>query len=77
VKCPVEECERRDPKGMYKKAREGKIKQFTGVSSVYEEPEEPEIIIEAGKLSIDVCVQQILDYLVEHRYIKAERVSSR
>jgi adenylylsulfate kinase len=76
VKCALQECERRDPKGMYKKARAGQIKQFTGVSDIYEEPENPEIIIETDKLSIDASLQQLLDYLVEHGYVKAERVSN-
>ena len=76
VKCALQECERRDPKGMYKKARAGQIKQFTGVSDVYEEPENPEIIVETDRLSIDASLQQLLDYLVEHGYVKAERVSN-
>ena len=48
VKCSLEECENRDPKGLYKKARQGGISNFTGVSAPYEEPENPEIIIETN-----------------------------
>ena len=74
VKCQLKECEKRDPKGMYKKARAGQIKEFTGVSAVYEEPEKPDITIETDRLSIDACLQQLLDYLVKHKYIKAESI---
>nr|NIO49118.1 adenylyl-sulfate kinase [Candidatus Aminicenantes bacterium] len=49
VKCAVEECERRDPKGQYKKARAGIIKEYTGVSSPYEEPENPDLVLETEK----------------------------
>jgi len=73
VKCGIEECERRDPKGMYKKARTGQIKEFTGVSAVYEEPEKPEIILETDKLSIEACLKCLLDYLVKHEYIRQSR----
>jgi adenylylsulfate kinase len=52
VKCPLEVAEARDPKNLYKKARAGVIKEFTGISAPYEEPENPEIIIETDKLYI-------------------------
>jgi adenylylsulfate kinase len=64
VDCPVEVCEARDPKGMYKKAREGAIKEFTGVSAPYEAPENPEIRLRTDELSVEQCVQRILEYLV-------------
>lgn len=63
VKCPLIECERRDPKGLYKKARAGKIQDFTGISSVYEAPEQPEIIIESDRHTPKESVRLILDYL--------------
>ncbi|NSL52239.1 adenylyl-sulfate kinase [Calidifontibacillus erzurumensis] len=63
VKCPLEDCEKRDPKGLYKKAREGIIPEFTGISSPYEEPIDPEITLETNKYSIDQCVEQLIDYL--------------
>lgn len=63
VKCPLAECERRDPKGLYKKARAGKIQDFTGISSVYEAPEQPEIIIESDRHTPKESVRLILDYL--------------
>ncbi len=71
IKCSINECERRDPKGLYKKAKKGEIKEFTGVSAPYEEPENPEIILETDKFSKDECVKQILNYLVENKYVSA------
>jgi adenylylsulfate kinase len=69
VKCPLDECERRDPKGLYKKARSGEIKQFTGIDSPYEEPAHPELIVETEKDSIKVCVEKVLAYLKENNLI--------
>lgn len=63
VKCSLEECERRDPKGLYKKARAGEITSFTGISSPYEEPLNPELIVESDKQSLEEMVQQVLTYL--------------
>ncbi|HWO95197.1 MAG TPA: adenylyl-sulfate kinase [Bacillus sp. (in: firmicutes)] len=65
VKCPLDECEKRDPKGLYKKARSGEIKQFTGIDSPYEEPVNPELVVETDKTSIEGCVEQVLAYLKE------------
>jgi len=69
VDCPVEVCEQRDPKGVYRKAREGIIKEFTGISAPYEAPEKPEIHLETHKMSVEECVRLIIDYLVKHQYI--------
>lgn len=63
VDCPVEVAEKRDPKGLYKKAREGIIKEFTGVSAPYEEPENPEIHVRSDKCTIEEAVQKVVDYL--------------
>ena len=63
IKCPLEECEVRDPKGLYDKARKGIIKDFTGIDSPYEEPEKPEIVLESNRFSVEECVQQVIDYL--------------
>jgi len=68
VKCPVEVCEQRDVKGMYKKAKEGVIKEFTGVSAPYEEPINPEIVVETDKMSIEECVDKIYFYLLSALY---------
>lgn len=59
----VDTCEKRDVKGLYKKAREGLIKNFTGISSPYEEPRKPEILVHTGESSLEDCVRQIIDYL--------------
>ena len=59
VNCPLEECEKRDVKGLYKMARTGEIPNFTGISSPYEEPKNPTIEIKTDKLSIDESVQEI------------------
>ena len=58
-------CEKRDTKGLYKKARLGEIKDFTGISSPYEMPNDPEIIVETGSLEVDSSVRQIMKYLSE------------
>ena len=62
-KCGLEVCAKRDPKGLYKKAKAGEIDQFTGVSAPYEEPERPEIVVETDKQSIEECVEKIIQYL--------------
>lgn len=69
VKCPIDECESRDPKGLYKKARNGEIAEFTGVSSPYDEPLSPEIIIESKNYSVEESVEIIIRYLKERKYI--------
>jgi len=63
VKCPLEICERRDTKGLYEKARRGVVKQFTGIDDPYEEPEHPEMILETDKVSLEQCVEEILNFL--------------
>ncbi len=70
VKCPLEVCEARDVKGLYKKARRGEIKDFTGISAPYEEPENPEIVVETDKESVEESVEKILNYLEEHGYLR-------
>jgi len=63
VECPVDVCEQRDVKGLYKKARAGEIKEFTGVSAPYEVPLTPELTIDTSRQSVDASAQQILAYL--------------
>ena len=70
VKASLEVCEERDPKGLYKKARAGIIPEFTGISAPYEEPLNPELVIETDKLSVEESVQTIIDYLLENKVIK-------
>ena len=63
VDCPIEVCEQRDPKGLYRKARAGQIKNFTGVDSAYEPPNNPEIVLKTGERSVDEVADQVIDYL--------------
>lgn len=70
VKCPLEVCEQRDVKGLYGKARKGEIDEFTGISSPYEEPVDPELIIESDKLDLDQSVELIFNYLKKHEIIE-------
>jgi len=63
VDCSLEECERRDPKGLYAKARRGEIEHFTGISDVYEPPENPELHLHTDQQSIEECVAEVLSYL--------------
>ena len=60
---PLEVCEDRDPKGLYKKARAGQIPEFTGITSPYEKPENPELVLNTGANSIDECVTEVIEYL--------------
>jgi adenylylsulfate kinase len=69
VKASVETCEKRDPKGLYQKAKKGEIKEFTGVSAPYEEPLKPEIILDADTMTIEAEVEMVLDYLKEKQVI--------
>jgi adenylylsulfate kinase len=73
VDVPLEEAERRDPKGLYKKAREGLIPEFTGISAPYEAPEKPEIHIKSAEVSIEEAVVQIVEYLEENGLLKVQR----
>ena len=69
VATPIEVCETRDPKGLYKMARAGQIPDFTGISAPYEAPEKPEIVVDTGKADVDGCAAQVLAYLEAHGYI--------
>ncbi len=64
INASLETCENRDIKGLYKKARKGEIKDFTGISAPFEAPENPEIVINTSELSIDQSVQKVLDYIL-------------
>ena len=68
-RCSLDVCEARDVKGLYKKARVGEIKEFTGISSPYEEPENPELVLDTDKHTLDECVDQLIDYLRRTRVL--------
>jgi len=70
VDTPLEECERRDVKGMYQKARRGEIKNFTGIDDPYEAPVQPEIVIDTVSRSAEENARVIIGYLVEKGYLK-------
>lgn len=65
VDVPLQVAESRDPKGLYKKARAGTIKNFTGIDAPYEAPDSPEVTIDTSKLTVNECAQKILAYLIE------------
>ena len=69
VKCSLEACELRDPKGLYKKARAGEIKNMTGLSAPYEEPDHPNLIVETDRCSLDECVDSLIHFLLNERII--------
>lgn len=67
--CSVGECENRDPKGLWQRARKGEIEEFTGVSAPYEEPLTPEIIVQTDKYGLEECAEQIMRHLEEQGVI--------
>jgi adenylylsulfate kinase len=71
VHCDLDECERRDPKGLYKKARAGQIPEFTGISAPYEAPEKPELTVNTTKETPEQSVAHLLSYLEKKGYLSA------
>jgi len=69
IDAPLDVVEGRDPKGLYKKARAGELKEFTGISAPYEAPEKPEIHIRTDQLTVEESVAEITRYLTEHKLI--------
>lgn len=69
VKCPLEICIERDPKGLYKRALAGVIKHMTGLDDPYEEPINPEVVVDTSKMGVDECVGRIMSYLRGAGYI--------
>jgi len=67
VDTPLSECEKRDVKGLYAKARRGELKNFTGIDSTYERPEHPELVLDTCSHSVEDCVEQIIHYLLPAR----------
>ncbi|MFG0257030.1 MAG: adenylyl-sulfate kinase [Phycisphaerales bacterium JB043] len=67
---PLDVCEERDPKGLYKKARAGEIKGFTGIDDPYEEPESAELLLDTSTMSVDECVRACLDLLIDRGLVK-------
>lgn len=69
IDTPLSVCEQRDPKGLYKKARAGEIKEFTGITSEYEAPDNPEVHLKTDKDSIDECAEKVIFYLQRSGYL--------
>jgi len=69
IDTPIDICEQRDPKGLYQKARAGEIKDFTGIDSAYDLPVKPEIHVSTATQSIEDSAEQIVNYLIENKYI--------
>jgi adenylylsulfate kinase len=72
VKCSLEECEKRDPKGQYEKARAGIIKNYTGVSATYEEPENPDIVLDTENTSPEECIYKVIELLERKGFVDRE-----
>ncbi len=70
VRCPLEVCEQRDPKGLYRKARQGLIADFTGINSPYEPPESPDLLLDTEINTIDQCVDEVLRVFVDSLRLK-------
>lgn len=75
VSCPLEVCEQRDPKGLYRKARSGEIPEFTGISAPYEEPLSAELVVDTSEHSLEECVGRVLKHLVELGYISESEIA--
>lgn len=73
--CPLEICEQRDVKGLYRRARAGEIPEFTGISSPYEPPETPELNIDTAGASLESCVDEVLEYLRQRGILAPEPLS--
>ena len=69
VDAPLEVCEQRDKKGLYKKARQGKISNFTGISDPYEAPKNPEIELKTNECTAEQCASKVINYLEKNQYI--------
>ncbi|KAG2215973.1 hypothetical protein INT45_003173 [Circinella minor] len=71
---PLEVVEQRDPKGLYKKAKAGEIKEFTGISAPYEAPENADVHVKTHEVSVEQGVQQVIDYLISKGLVQADKL---
>jgi adenylylsulfate kinase len=69
VRCSLAACEGRDPKGLYAKARRGALAEFTGISSPYEEPQQPELVLDSERQTLEMCVASVVEYLKFRQWI--------
>jgi adenylylsulfate kinase len=77
VKCPLNECMKRDPKGLYKKALDHQIDNMTGISAPYEEPENPDLLIDTHRFSLEECTDQVIRFLIDQRIVLANRFETK
>lgn len=70
VRCNLEECEKRDVKGLYKKARAGEIPHFTGISSPYEAPEQPDLTVDTAEESVEQSLEKLVNYLKDKQIVR-------
>lgn len=75
-RCPLDVCEQRDVKGLYRKARAGEIPHFTGISSPYEEPVSPELVVDTSALTLEASVNAVLELLMERGVVSRARLCS-
>jgi adenylylsulfate kinase len=68
IAAPLDECEKRDPKGLYARARSGEITQFTGISAPYEAPLKPELVLHTEKKTVEACVEEVVCFLRDHGF---------
>lgn len=71
---PLDVCESRDAKGLYKKAREGLIKGFTGIDQPYEIPDNPDLVLKTAELDVEQCIQTVITFLIENDIIEPETI---
>lgn len=64
VKCSIDTCERRDPKGLYQRARKSELRNFTGIDAIYEAPLQPELTVDTEHRSIEVCTQELVEFII-------------
>ncbi len=74
IKCPISVCEERDPKGLYRMARAGEVKGFTGIDDPYEAPEAPELVLETDRFTPPECVDKVINFLAHKKIIHAPRM---
>ena len=75
IDTPLSECEQRDPKGLYKEARAGKVKNVTGIDSEYQRPHSAELVIKAAEFSVEHCAEKIINYLILHNKISQQELA--
>ena len=66
IKASLKNCEKRDPKGLYKKARRGEIQMFSGISAPYQEPGNPELLLNTNRVNIEKCTEKLVGYVKNH-----------